>query len=179
MKEISLETLRAKAQNIKYFFTDVDGTLTDGCVYYSSCGEALKKFSLRDGTGNFLLRKVGILSGIITGEDSPIVAKRAEKLKVDVLLMNAVPKVDTLRRFIAENDLSFENIAYIGDDFNDVKLMRLCGLSFAVGDSSPLVSEAADIVCHKYGGEGAFREAVEMLLSLKGLQLETLIEKVL
>lgn len=175
--EISNEELRARARKIKYFFTDVDGTLTDGCVYYSPEGELLKKFSLRDGTGFFLLHQIGIKTGIITGEDSPIVQRRAEKLKVDKLIMNAVPKAEKLERFLNEENLDFENVAYIGDDFNDVKLMRLCGLSFAVGDSSPFASEAADIVCHKFGGEGAFREAVEILLSLTGKQMETVIER--
>ena len=105
-REISNDELRTRAQKIKYFFTDVDGTLTDGCVYYSSEGELLKKFSLRDGSGFFLLRQAGIKTGIITGEDSPIVACRAKKLMVDKLIMKAVPNVETLGAFLSKVGLS-------------------------------------------------------------------------
>lgn len=167
---ISNDELKAKAKKIRYFFTDVDGTLTDGCVYYSPEGELLKKFSLRDGTGFFMLRCAGIKSGIITGENSPIVEQRAKKLKVDKLIMGAVPKVEALGKFLKSEGLSFENVAYIGDDLNDIKLLRDCGLSFAVGDADPRAKEAADIVCKHIGGNGAFREVAEFIL--KGLEID-------
>lgn len=176
MKEISSKTLSERVSKIKYLFTDVDGTLTDGCVYYSPEGEILKKFSLRDGTGFFLLRKVGIKSGIITGENSPIVTRRAEKLKIDKLILNAVPKVDTLKIFLDKEGLSFENIAYIGDDLNDIKLFRKVGLSFAVADASEYAKKNADIVLKHNGGNGAFREAVEFLLKYKNIRINQIIE---
>ena len=81
--EISLNEQRERAAKIKWFFCDIDGTLTDGCVYYSPEGELLKKFSLRDGTGFFLLKQCGIKTGFITTECSPIVEQRANKLKID------------------------------------------------------------------------------------------------
>ena len=175
--EISNSELKARAQRIKWVFTDVDGTLTDGCVYYSPQGEILKKFSLRDGTGFFLLRQVGIKMGIITGEDSPIVEQRANKLKVDKLIMKAVPKVETLKHFLDAEGLTFENVAYIGDGFNDVKLMRVCGLSFAVADSDELAIEASYIHLNSNGGNGAFVEAAKTLLQLKNIDIEEIIEK--
>lgn len=174
---ISNRQLKEKARHIKWLFTDVDGTLTDGTVYVSPQGEALKRFSLRDGTGFFLLRKAGIKVGIITGENSPIVERRAEKLNVDALLTNAVPKVDTLQNFINEHNLTFEKIAYVGDDLNDIKLLRLCGLSFAVGDADSKVKAVADIVCTKNGGCGAFREVAERLLEMKNINVNYIIEQ--
>ena len=83
MKEISNNLLREKAAKIKWFFCDIDGTLTDGGVYYSPEGELLKRFSLRDGTGFFLLKQCGIKTGFITTENSPIVEQRAKKLKIN------------------------------------------------------------------------------------------------
>lgn len=176
MMETSLEMLKEKARKIKWVFTDVDGTLTDGCVYYSPQGELLKKFSLRDGTGFFLLRQAGIKVGIITGENSPIVEQRANKLKVDKLILGGVPKIEKLKGFLDDEDLSFENVAYIGDDLNDIKLLRLCGLGFAVGDADPRAKENADVTTEHSGGNGAFREAVEEILSLADIDVNLIIE---
>jgi len=174
--EISNEDLQERARKIKIFFTDVDGTLTDGCVYYSENGEMLKKFSLRDGSGFYLLRQAGIKTGIITGEDSLIVARRAEKLKVDKLIMNAVPKVETLKAYLDSVGLDFSNVAYIGDSINDIKLLQRVGLSFAVGDADDLTKSKAHIICQTQGGKGAFFEAAIILLDLKGVDINSIIE---
>lgn len=174
--ETSIEILKEKAKKIKWVFTDIDGTLTDGCVYYSPQGELLKKFSLRDGTGFFLLRQAGIKVGIITGENSPIVEQRAKKLKVDKLILDGVPKVAKLEEFLDSEGLAFDDIAYVGDDLNDIKLLRLCGLGFAVGDANLLAKESADIVVSQIGGNGAFRESVKMLLELQGIDIMNIIE---
>lgn len=174
--EMYSEELRAKARKISWFFTDVDGTLTDGQVYYGANGEALKAFSLRDGSGVFLLKQAGIKFGIITGEESPIVEQRAKKLKVDKLLMNAVPKVEILTHFLESENLSLENVAFIGDGINDVKLLKAAGLGFAVNDAHSLAKENADIICTNNGGNGAFLEAVEILLNLRGESVQDIIE---
>lgn len=168
--------LKTKASKIKWIFTDVDGTLTDGCVYYSPVGEAMKKFSLIDGAGHFLLQQAGFKTGIITGENSPIVELRSKKLKVDALIMNAVPKHESLHRFIKERDLDFNEIAYIGDDLNDIKLLKLCGLSFVVGNASFLAKEAADIVCESHGGNGAYREVAEMILLMNDIDIQKIVD---
>lgn len=176
MKEISLDVLRQKAGKIKWFFCDIDGTLTDGGVYYSSEGEQLKRFSLRDGTGFFLLRQCGIKTGFITTEDSPIVAKRAQKLKIDKYIFGTHRKVEALREFLASEGLAMENAAYIGDELNDVKLLKACGLSFVVADADHRAKDAADIVCMHAGGYGAFREAVELLLGYQGRSIDNIVE---
>ena len=169
MKETSLDTLRQKAAKIQWFFCDIDGTLTDGGVYYSPEGELLKRFSLRDGTGFFLLRQCGIKAGFITTENSPIVEQRAKKLTIEKYVFGTQRK--------ASEGLSMENVAFIGDELNDVKLLKASGLSFAVGDADHRAKDAADIVCEHWGGHGAFREAVERLLELKGYSIDQIIEK--
>ena len=176
MKEISNNQLREKAAKIKWFFCDIDGTLTDGGVYYSPEGELLKRFSLRDGTGFFLLRQCGIKTGFITTENSPIVEQRAKKLKIDKYIFGTHHKVDAIRSFITSEGIEMNEIAYVGDELNDVNLLKICGLSFAVGDACALVKDVADIRCAAYGGNGAFREAVDTLLCLKGVDISSIVE---
>lgn len=175
MKETSLEQLREKAAKIKWFFCDIDGTLTDGGVYYSPDGELLKRFSLRDGTGFFLLRQCGIKTGFITTENSRIVEQRAQKLRIDKYIYGTHRKVEALQEFLTSEGLTMENIAFIGDELNDVKLLGSSGLSFAVEDADKRAKDAADIVCLHKGGYGAFREASEKLLELQGFNIDDIV----
>lgn len=173
--EISIEELRERAANIKWFFCDIDGTLTDGNVYYSPEGELLKRFSLRDGTGFFLLRQVGIKLGFITTENSLIVEQRAKKLNIDKYIYGTHCKLDAMREFVKQEGLSLENIAFIGDELNDVKLLAASGLGIAVGDADKRVKDVAQIICEKNGGEGAFREAVDFFLKIRNVNIDKII----
>lgn len=173
--EISLDELRRRAAKIKWFFCDIDGTLTDGGVYYSPEGELLKRFSLRDGTGFFLLKQAGIKTGFITTENSPIVEQRAKKLKIDKYIYGTHRKVEAIKEFIETEGLSMENIAFIGDELNDIKLLKNCGLGFAVADADHRARENADVILTHNGGNGAFREAVESLLNLKRIDIDRII----
>ena len=177
MMEISLDELRSRAAKIKWFFCDIDGTLTDGCVYYSPEGDLLKKFSLRDGTGFFLLRQVGIKTGFITTENSPIVEQRARKLKVDRYIHGTHRKYEAVQEFAGQEGLTMENIAFIGDELNDVKLLAASGFGVAVGDADKRAKDAACLVCDNKGGHGAFREAVERFLELRGVDLCDIVSK--
>ena len=113
------------SQNIKWLFTDIDGVWTDCCIYYSAEGEELKKFSYRDGMGVERLRKfTSIQIAIITGENSPMVARRAEKLKIDQVFLGVKNKLAVIEEFIKENNLTWNQIAYIGDDMNDFDAMK-------------------------------------------------------
>lgn len=179
MKEISNNQLREKAAKIKWFFCDIDGTLTDGGVYYSPEGELLKRFSLRDGTGFFLLRQCGIKAGFITTEKSPIVDQRAKKLKIEKYIYGTHRKVEAMQEFLSSEGLTMENVAFIGDELNDIKLLKAAGLSFAVGDADQRVMEVSDIICEHKGGNGAFREAVEILLTLSDVDVNHFIDKYL
>lgn len=175
--EISLDELRKRAMKIKWFFCDIDGTLTDGGIYYSPNGELLKKFSLKDGTGFFLLRQAGIKAGFITTEVSQIVEERAKKLKIDKYIYGTHRKAETILKFAEEEGITIEEIAFIGDEVNDVKLLKSCGLSFAVGDADHRAKSAASIICEHLGGNGAFREAVEILLELKHVSVDDILYK--
>ena len=177
--EISLDELRERAAKIKWFFCDIDGTLTDGCVYYSPEGELLKKFSLRDGTGFFLLRQAGIKTGFITTENSPIVEQRAKKLKIDKYIFGTHRKLEAMQEFVNHEGILLENIAFIGDELNDVKLLSTCGLGIAVGDADNRAKDAACIICKHAGGNGAFREAAEQILLLKRINVENIINNTL
>jgi len=162
-KQITLEVF----QGIKVFFSDVDGTLTDGCTYYSVYGEEMKKFNHKDGRGAYLLRKEKILFGMITGEDTMIVKQRALKLQADYCFLGIENKLEFLKSFCEDEKIDLREIAYIGDDTNDLDVIKSVGLSFAVSDAMPDIMSAASIICQKNGGDGAFREAVEYLLSFR------------
>ena len=109
---------------IKLFATDVDGTLTDGCMYYAENGIELKKFNFQDGMGFKLLRDEGIKTAIITSEDTAIVKKRADKLKVDYISMGNWDKLGFVKNICSELDISLQDVAYIGDDINDIELLN-------------------------------------------------------
>lgn len=162
-KEVSDEIING----IKVFFTDVDGTLTDGCTYYSENGEEMKKFNHKDGRGNFLLRQNKIKFGIITGENTKIVEKRAEKLEADYCYLGIDDKLKHLLFFCKEYGLTMDEIAYIGDDTNDLDIIKNVGLSFAVKDSMPEILNTVNYICERNGGSGAFREAVDFLLLMQ------------
>jgi len=167
MKEILSKKLKARINNIKIFACDVDGTLTDGCVYYSKYGEELKKFSLRDGRGAFLLKEKDIEVGIITTENSEIVKRRAEKLGLDFCFLGITDKLSCIQDYLRLKHLELENVAFIGDDTNDLDVLIKCGVSFAVSDANESLLNVVDVICMNKGGEGAFREAVNLVIGVK------------
>ena len=159
-----------KRSNIKLFLTDVDGVLTDAGMYYSENGDELKKFNTRDGKGFELLRNAGIKTGIITSEDTNIVANRARKLKVDFLFQGAGnDKFKIISKLCAEENISFDEIAYIGDDINDLELLSNVGLAACPQDAVTKVRNIQNIyILSCKGGEGVVREFVEnILINLK------------
>src|ERR1700744_2085561 len=164
MKDI----LQHKAVRIKLLITDCDGVLTDGGVYYGENGEDLKKFSIRDGMGVERLRKMcGIETAIITGEKSPSVIQRAEKLKIEELHLFVKDKPEVLKGIMNRLQLSAEEVAYIGDDYNDAEIMKIVGFTACPADALPGIKTQADYVCHLKGGEGAFREFAELIIEAK------------
>ena len=155
---------RGRKSRIKMLVMDCDGVLTDAGMYYSESGEALKKFNTRDGKGIELLRDVGILTAILTGENSRSVIKRAEKLKIDELVLGSQMKDIDLKRIAAKYKLDLSEIAYIGDDINDLPAIELCGLTACPLDASLRVHEAVDIVLECKGGRGAVRAFADLIL---------------
>src|ERR1700744_11224 len=158
--------LAAKLSQIKLLLTDCDGVLTDGGVYYGEAGEALKKFDIRDGMGVERLRNLaGVQTGIITGELSPSVIKRAEKLKIDELHLGVKDKPAVFKEITNRLGLLPEEVAYIGDDTNDLEVMKLAGISACPADAISFVKDIATVVCEANGGHGAFRELAEMIIA--------------
>lgn len=158
--------LRDKACLIKLLLTDCDGVLTDGGVFYSERGEELKRFSIRDGMGVERLHKLaGVEVGIVTGERSGAVEKRAEKLGIAELHTGARDKFAVLEEILARRDLAPEQIAYIGDDTNDIQVMQRVGLSACPADAIQYTKAVADYICLHSGGHGAFRDFAEFIIS--------------
>lgn len=164
----SLQTIVEKALKIKLLLTDCDGVLTDGGVYYSDKGEAMKLFSVRDGMGVARLREmVGVDVGIITGENSASTAQRAEKLRIDELHLLATDKRLVIQGIMEKRGLTLEQIAYIGDDYNDLEVLCIVGLSACPMDALPEIAYMVDYICSSSGGRGAFREFAELIISFK------------
>jgi len=160
-----LQTLKEKAAKIKIVFTDNDGVLTDTGVYYSERGEELKRFSIRDGMGVERLRKfAGVDTGIISGEMSASLQKRAEKLHITVLYLGIKDKKNCMNDVLQKLNMAWENVAYIGDDYNDLEMLQLCGLSACPQDAMPVIKEKVDYVANAPGGFGAFRDFAEMII---------------
>ena len=161
-----------KCKKIKLLITDVDGVLTDGGMYYSEKGELLKKFNARDGMGVELLHKILIKTVFLTSENSKIVKARAKKVKADDCYVNIKRKEIMLPTICKKFNVKSNNIAYIGDDVNDAKIMKHVGLSAVPSNGTKEVKLISDFKCKKRGGEGAFREFAELLISESGFNLK-------
>ena len=154
--------------SLNLFITDVDGTLTDGGMYYDEQGNEWKKFNTRDGKGLSLLREQGVKIMFLTSEDTPIVVRRAAKLKVDFVCMGVKDKLAFLEEFFAQHsEFSFALTAYIGDDVNDVPAMERVGIAAAPADATSENKHAAAYLCALPGGAGCVREFCEYLLHSK------------
>ena len=158
-------TAPTEIPEIKMFLTDCDGCLTDAGMYYSEKGDELKKFNTKDGMGFALLRKAGIVTGIVTSESVDLNRRRAEKLKLDILEAGCKDKVAALNRICAERGISPENVAYVGDDINDLGVIQMVGYGCAPADAMPQIKAAAKYVTTAKGGEGVIREVVETIIS--------------
>ncbi|BDC98346.1 hypothetical protein PEPS_06270 [Persicobacter psychrovividus] len=142
--------------------TDVDGTLTDGGMYYTEQGDEFKKFNAKDGMGMNLLRKAGIEVGIISHGKAPhMVLNRAERLGLKYCYVGQEPKMKVLEGWLKELNISAAQVCYIGDDINDQEIMESVGLSACPADAVKVIRATADIVLSRGGGDCAFRELVD------------------
>ena len=149
----------------KLILTDIDGVWTDGGMYYDGTDVELKKFNTYDSAGVLFAHHYNIPVGIITGEDTEIVRRRANKLKVDHLYLGAKDKVEVAQNLCRELGIKMEDVAYIGDDLNDMKLLKLVGWAGVPASAPEYVRELANVPLKKHGGEGVFREFVETILT--------------
>jgi 3-deoxy-D-manno-octulosonate 8-phosphate phosphatase (KDO 8-P phosphatase) len=167
-KKLTKKELLKKASKIKLLITDVDGVLTDTGVYYSAKGEELKRYSIRDGMGIERLRKLaGIETAIMTRENTEIVRSRAVKLKIKELHMGVYEKDTVLKEILKRENLKAEEIAYMGDDTNDIEIMKIVGLSSCPNDATKFAKEVADLIVESNGGNGALRDLIEIIIEAK------------
>lgn len=152
---------------IKLLIMDVDGTLTDGRIYVGAQGEVMKAFAVRDGYAiAHILPVHGIVPVIITGRSSEIVAQRAKELKITELYQGVSDKLTKLQEVAAKYDATPQEIAYIGDDLNDLPCIQYCGVTAAPADAVPRVLEAVGYVCQHSGGRGAVQEFIDRILNV-------------
>ncbi|CAN5735027.1 hypothetical protein BH10BAC2_BH10BAC2_16490 [soil metagenome] len=152
---------------IKLFLSDVDGVLTDAGMYYTESGDEFKKFNTHDGMGFTILRKAGIKTGMITSENTKIVERRAAKLKVDYLYQGKkfADKLSAALEICAVENISINEVAYIGDDINCISLLEAVGVAACPANALPKVKNIKGIIqLEKKGGDGAVREFIEMLM---------------
>jgi 3-deoxy-D-manno-octulosonate 8-phosphate phosphatase (KDO 8-P phosphatase) len=163
---------------IKLVLTDIDGVWTDGGMYYDQTGNELKKFNTSDSAGVLFLRLLEIPLGIITGENTEIVFRRAEKLKIKHLYMGVKNKLEVAQKLCADLNISLQEVAYVGDDLNDALLLQAVGFSAIPANAPNYMKRYSPIRLTRKGGDGAFREFVELILQKENL-LDTAIEKYL
>jgi 3-deoxy-D-manno-octulosonate 8-phosphate phosphatase (KDO 8-P phosphatase) len=153
----------------KLIITDIDGVWTDGGMYYDQSGNEFKKFNTYDSAGVLYAKILNIPVVIITGEDTQIVKRRAEKLKIDYLFQGVKNKVAVVQKITEELQISFSDCAYIGDDINDIRLLEKVGFSAAPKNAARYIKNKVDYVTKLKGGKGAFREFVEHILAENNL----------
>lgn len=159
-----------------YLVIDVDGTMTDGGVYYDEHGNEIKKFNTRDAAGFFTARWAGIKIMVLTGRQCAATTRRMTEMKVEYLFQEVKDKCSFLQQFMAENGVEKESIGYIGDDLNDFPAMQLAGYVACPADSCPEILEIADYVSTKNGGDGAVRDIIEHFLREHGLWQQAISE---
>jgi YrbI family 3-deoxy-D-manno-octulosonate 8-phosphate phosphatase len=161
-------SIAARARQVRLLVMDVDGVLTDGGVYYGERGDELKKFNTRDGQGIALLHRAGLETAIITQEDTEIVRRRGEKLKIGEVRVGVYDKLGCLKEMVARRGLTLEQVAYIGDDLNDYPVLCEVGLAAVVQDATRKPRSVAHLITQARGGEGAVRELCEVILEAQG-----------
>ena len=160
--------LNTRAANIKLVAFDIDGVMTDGGLHYTDDGHELKTFNVQDGLGVVLLRRSGIRVAIITGRTSNVVSCRAKDLGVEHVFHGVGDKGAVSGQLLEQLGLQWSELAFMGDDLNDLPAMTRCGLAIAPANARQIVKERAHMVTEAGGGKGAVREAIEFILAAQG-----------
>ncbi len=158
-----------KAAQIKAIFFDVDGVLTDGKITYDDTGKETKSFDVRDGLIIGYLKRAGIIVGAISGRESAAMSKRASELKLDFCHQGIVDKLSTFEKLTAFHKLKKKQVAYIGDDINDLGILKACGLSACPADAVSYIQTQVAVVTTAKGGNGALRELADLVLASQGI----------
>lgn len=156
--------------SIELIVLDVDGTMTDSRITYSETGDEIKSFNVKDGLAIASWRKLGKQVAIITGRSSQIVARRAKELHIEHFYQGIHNKKEVLEKLLEKLNLTMENVAAIGDDLNDLQMLKSAEMSFVPRDASAYVDKIATVILSKKGGDGAVREMIEYLIIKEGLE---------
>ncbi|MCF6207638.1 MAG: HAD-IIIA family hydrolase [Sulfurovum sp.] len=156
--------------SIKLVVLDVDGTMTDSRITYSETGDEIKSFNVKDGLAIASWRRLGRQVAIITGRESAIVARRAKELRIEHFYQGVENKREVLNVLLEKLDINMDEVAAIGDDLNDLSMLKAAGISFVPRDASVYVDKIADVILTKKGGDGAVREMIEYLIKHEGLE---------
>jgi|TARA_B100000959_G_C14865499_1_gene576072 YrbI family 3-deoxy-D-manno-octulosonate 8-phosphate phosphatase len=160
-----MNSLFNKAQNIKMVGTDIDGVWTDSKMYVTPDGEWMKAFSTYDGMATSMLQGKGIIVAILTGENSDVVLARAKKLKIEEVYVDEHEKLKRMNYLTKKYEISMDEVAFIGDDVNDLEVLAAVGLSAMAGNSPILNKFSPDYVTIRHGGNGAFREFADLIMN--------------
>lgn len=164
MDRMSPEQLKPYLSRVKLLALDVDGVMTDGGLYYTDTGEELKRFNVKDGMGIKLVMERGLVVAIITNSTSNSVIHRAKKLGITHLFMGVEDKLAVLQNLCSKLEISLEEVAYVGDDVNDLAVLKAVGCPLTVADAIAPNQDAAIYITERPGGRGAVREVCDLLL---------------
>jgi 3-deoxy-D-manno-octulosonate 8-phosphate phosphatase (KDO 8-P phosphatase) len=160
--------LQQRISKVRLLLMDVDGVLTDGCLYVDDSGAETKRFFTRDGFALVWVRQYGLLTGVISGRPSPGTEKRCRDLKFDEVHLGSVHKYPVFEEIVQRRGLQPKEVAYLGDDVLDLPIMRSAGVSAAPSDSHPEVLRRVDLVLDYPGGRGAVRQFIDLWLVATG-----------
>lgn len=164
LRRIECDSRQPDISKIRMLLTDCDGCLTDGGMYYTENGDEIKKFNTKDGMGFSLLKSHGILTGIVTGENRKLNMRRAKKLKLDVIKQGCVDKMSTISEIARKYRLNLNEIAYVGDDINDLMVLGSVGYGACPQDAIDEAKAVSSYVCNTKGGEGVIREVAQQII---------------
>lgn len=156
-----------KLKKIKLVITDVDGVLTDGGLYYSKDGLVMKKFNVKDGIAARRLREFGFECGIISTDGPDLIEARNKRLKMDFVVTETWNKLEKLEELCNERNITSENVAYLGDDINDLSIIKAVGFSACPCDAVDSILNSVDHICKRRGGDAVFREFAELIIAAK------------
>ena len=165
--QISRKQLKKRLQTIELLSLDVDGVLTDGGLYYIDDGHQMRKFNVKDGMGIVQAMKAGLEICIISASKADVVSKRASDLGIKHVYPGSEDKLAKLSERCAELSLDLKHVAHIGDDINDLPVLKEVGLSLTVADAVDDVRGAVDFITSKEGGKGAVREICDLIVEVR------------
>jgi 3-deoxy-D-manno-octulosonate 8-phosphate phosphatase (KDO 8-P phosphatase) len=169
-----MSPVRKAAQSVRLVLMDVDGVMTDGSILFVDAKSEGRIFDAKDGVGIWLLRRAGIVTGVISGRTSPAVKRRVKELGIEEIHLKVTNKLEVYEEILTRKGLSDDSVCFIGDDVVDLGVLERAGLSVAPSDAHPVVRRSVRFVTRAEGGRGAVREVADLILAAQGKDVEVL-----